>query len=139
MLPLSPPEKSTLSSLTDRVLTMALWPSKFCIKAPSGHFHCLMEFVLPLAKVNSLGWVARDRTPFLWWVSTPMVLPAARSQRRMWESREPVMTCGSDSWHFTSATVAVWPERTWILLRERISQTLATPSRPPVTRKSSVG
>ena len=28
------------------------------------------------------------------------------------ESILPVMTCGSDSWHLTSATVPVWPERT---------------------------
>ena len=28
------------------------------------------------------------------------------------ESMLPVMTWGSDSWHLTSATVPVWPERT---------------------------
>lgn len=53
--PLSPPEKRILSLLTESVLMMALWPSKFCIKAPSGHFHCLMLDVLPVAKVNSEG------------------------------------------------------------------------------------
>ena len=28
------------------------------------------------------------------------------------ESMDPVITCGSESWHLTSATVAEWPERT---------------------------
>lgn len=57
----------------------------------------------------------------------------------MVESMDPVMTCGSDSWHLTSETVAVWPERmcTWALVR--MSQTLALASRPAVTRTSSVG
>lgn len=58
---------------------IALCPSKFCMNAPSGHFHCLMLPVLPVAKVNSDGCDANARMPFLWWVKTPMVLPAARS------------------------------------------------------------
>jgi hypothetical protein len=137
--PLSPPEKKTFLSFTDNVLIMALCPSKFCMKAPSGHFHCLMLPVLPVANVNSVGCVASARTPFLWWVSTPIVLPAARSHMRTVESRLPVMTCGSASWQTRSATVPVWPDSTCTLLRVRMSQTRATPSRPPVTRTSRVG
>jgi hypothetical protein len=34
-----------------------------------------------------------------------------------------VITCGSLSWHFTSATVPVWPARTWIWALVRMSQT----------------
>ncbi len=139
MDPLSPPEKKTFWSFTARVLMMALCPSKFCMKAPSGHFHCLMLPVLPVAKVNSVGCVASARTPFLWWVNTPIALPAARSHMRTVESRLPVMTCGSPSWQTRSATVPVWPDSTWTLLRVRMSQTRATPSRPPVTRTSRVG
>ena len=37
-----PPETSTPSSLTASVLMMALWPEQFCMKLPSGNFHCLM-------------------------------------------------------------------------------------------------
>jgi hypothetical protein len=139
MDPLSPPEKKTFWLLTAMVLMMALWPSKFCMKAPSGHFHCLMLPVLPVAKVNSVGWVASARTPFLWCVRTPMVLPAARSHMRTVESRLPVMTCGSASWQTRSATVPVWPDSTCTLLRVRMSHTRATPSRPPVTSTSRVG
>lgn len=77
--PLSPPENIVPSLLTDSVLMIALCPSKFCMNAPSGHFHCLMLPVLPVAKVNSDGCDAKARMPFLWWVKTPIVLPAARS------------------------------------------------------------
>ena len=40
---------------SDRTLMMAFWPSKFCMKTPSGHLHCSIEFVLPLANVHSMG------------------------------------------------------------------------------------
>ena len=61
------------------------------------------------------------------------------STHRTVESMLPVMTWGSDSWHFTSATVAVWPAKTWICAFVRISHTRADASRPDVTKTSSVG
>ncbi len=134
-----PPENKTLSSLTARVLMMAFCPSKFCMNAPSGHFHCLMLPVLPLAKVHSVGWTARALTPFLWCVRVAIVLPAARSHSLTVESSEALMTWGSASWHLTSVTVCLCPLSTWILLLVLISHTLATPSRPPVTSTSRVG
>src|SRR5689334_4001466 len=77
----SPPENSTPSELTDRVLMMALCPLKFWTKVPSGHFHFLM--LLPPAdadaKLYSVGWMASARTDFLWCVRVSIVLPAARS------------------------------------------------------------
>lgn len=93
----------------------------------------------PLANEYSIGWIASARTLFLWCVSVVIVLPAARSQRRIVESIEPVMICGSDSWHFTSAIVPVWPVSAWIWALVRMSHTRAVASRPPVTRTSSVG
>lgn len=57
----------------------------------------------------------------------------------MVESMELVMTCGSESWHLTSATVAEWPERTCICAFVRMSQTRAEASLPEVTRTSRVG
>lgn len=42
MEPLSAPETKTPSALTARQLTIALWPDKFWMNFPSGHFHCLM-------------------------------------------------------------------------------------------------
>jgi hypothetical protein len=63
----------------------------------------------------------------------------ADETHRTVESMLPVMTCGSDSWHLTSATVAVWPERTWICALVRMSHTRAEASRPAVTSTSSVG
>lgn len=38
----SPPETITPSGLTEIVFKMALWPVRFCINSPLGHFHCLM-------------------------------------------------------------------------------------------------
>ena len=37
-----PPDMRTPSLLQASVLTMALWPLRFCVKTPSGSFHCLM-------------------------------------------------------------------------------------------------
>jgi hypothetical protein len=95
---------------------MALWPLKLNTKAPSGHFHFLMLFPPAEAEANeySVGWMASARIDFLWCVNVTIVLPAARSQSRTVESMLPVMTCGSESWHLTSAMVAVCPDRTWI-------------------------
>lgn len=55
------------------------------------------------------------------------------------ESMLPVITCGSDSWHLTSAIVPVCPARTCICALVRISHTRAEASRPEVTKTSRVG
>ena len=79
----APPEKKTPSGLTESVLMMALCPAKLKTKLPSGHFHFLILFppAAPDANEYSVGWMARARTDFLWWVSVTMVFPAARSHR----------------------------------------------------------
>ena len=136
-----PPENMTPSELTLMVLTIALWPLKLNTKVPSGHFHFLMLLppAEPEAKEYSVGWMVRARTDFLWCVSVVKVLPAARSHSRIVESILPVITWGSDSWHLTSATVAVWPAKTCIWALVRMSHTRADASRPEVTRTSRVG
>lgn len=57
----------------------------------------------------------------------------------MVESMDPVMICGSDSWHLTDAIVPVCPVSAWICALVRISQTRAVASRPAVTSTSRVG
>ena len=100
---------------------------------PFGHAHFLMLLPPdePLAKEYSVGWIVKDRTDLWWCVNVVIVLPAAKSQslpnhslvqaeqyhfpsaaHRTVESIDAVMTCGSDSWHLTSDTVAVWPVKT---------------------------
>lgn len=110
----APPEKNTPSALTESVLIIALCPLKLNVKVPSGHFHFLILLppAEPDAKEYSVGWIASARTDFLWCVRVVKVFPAARSHKRTVESILPVMTCGSDSWHFTSATVDVCPAKT---------------------------
>ena len=76
-----PPEKSTLSEFTESVLMIALCPLKLHTNCPSGHFHFLI--LLPPADADaneySVGWIAKARTDFLWWVRVTIVLPAAKS------------------------------------------------------------
>ncbi len=109
----SPPDTSTPSEFTARVLRMAWWPEKFWMKFPSGNFHILIlsgeaeanenlyridQRVSRMASLqhnytHSVGWSAIERTLFLWLVSTAFVLPAARSHSRIVESWLPVTTC----------------------------------------------
>lgn len=42
MVPLSAPDTITPSGLTQMLLMIALWPGRFWMKFPSGHFHCLI-------------------------------------------------------------------------------------------------
>ena len=159
MLPLSAPENKTPSGLRLKELTIASCPEKLWTKVPAGQAHFLMLFppADPEAKEYSVGWTASARTDFLWCVKVAIVFPAARSQSlhavsdtvtnnkariafyRTVLSIEPVMTWGSLSWHWTLATVEVWPLSTWIWVFVRMSHTRATASLPAVTRTSNVG
>jgi hypothetical protein len=41
-VPLSAPDTNTPSGFTARQFIIALWPGKFWMNLPSGHFHCLI-------------------------------------------------------------------------------------------------
>lgn len=93
IVPLSPPLTNTPSGFTAMQLTIALWPERFCINFPSGHFHCLILSGDAEANVYNVGWMTIERTDFLWFVNVQRDLPAARSHRRIVESCEPVIIC----------------------------------------------
>ena len=149
-MPLSPPLTSTSSALSAMQLMMLLWPSRFWRNLPFGSCHFLILSLPPDANVNCRhthqidgvrsvtatlvqpaavsvrtcrGCDTIARMLFLWCVSVAMVLPAARSHRRMVWSMDPVMTCGSTGFVSTDATVDSCPPSTWMLCFVRMSQT----------------
>lgn len=87
----------------------------------------------------SLGCNTTERTLFLWFVKVPLDFPAARSQSLMVASWLPLMTCGSELWHWTLATVLVWPVRVWMQALVLMSQILIEESLPQVAKISMVG
>merc|ERR1711979_141531 len=98
MFPLSPPDAIAPSSLTERELTIQLCPVMLCRNLPSGQSHFLRLSGDADTNVYSRGCTAIARTAFLWLVSTAEARPATKSQQRIVESIEPVITCGSSAW-----------------------------------------
>ena len=90
------------------MLIIALSLEELNTSVPQGHFRFLILFPLADALANeySVGCTGRART-LLWRVSVVIVLPTMRSRKNTVVSMLLVITCGSLSCHFTSATVTV--------------------------------
>merc|ERR1719453_206740 len=127
------------ASLMQAPFTMASCPWMFRLKAPLGHFQTLLLSAAHEAKVYSVGWTARARMLFLWFVRVTEHFPAAKSHNLTILSIEPLINCGSDACDSIAHTAFVCPPKTCTAILVRMSQILTEESRPPVARMFNVG